>query len=118
MAGDYRDLRVWQRATDLVVMIYAATRRFPREERFGLSAQMRRAAVSVAANIAEGNSRLHRGEYIHHASVARGSLSELRTHLELARRLELIDPRAFAECENQTSEVIRLLQRLITRLRE
>ena len=72
----YKDLRVWKSALKLVGSVYKVTDRFPPEERFGLTSQLRRAAVSVVANIAEGNGRLHRAEYIHHLSIARGSLLE------------------------------------------
>jgi four helix bundle protein len=83
----YRDLDVWQRAMDLLVESYRIAHTFPPLERHGLASQLRRAAVSIPANIAEGNGRRHRGEYVHHVSIARGSLTELETHLEAARRL-------------------------------
>ena len=85
---NFRDLRVWQVAMDLVEQIYRSTAGFPRQETFGLTAQMRRAAVSIPSNIAEGHTREHRGEYLHHLSIAQGSLAELQTHLEIANRLK------------------------------
>lgn len=85
---DRRDLRVWQTAIDLGLKCYEVSRLFPREERYGLTAQLRSAAVSIAANIAEGNGRLTRGEYLNQLSAARGSVREVDTHLEFALRLE------------------------------
>src|SRR5690348_3439026 len=86
----YRSLRVWQRAMDLVVESYALAHRLPLHERYGLASQLRRAAVSIPANIAEGNGRVHRGDYVHHLSIARGSLMELETHIEIAHRLQYL----------------------------
>src|SRR5436309_689121 len=82
----YRDLTVWQRAMDLVDLAYEVTRAFPRDERFGLAAQLQRCAVSVPSNIAEGHGREHLGEYVHHLSIANGSLMELETQLLIASR--------------------------------
>jgi four helix bundle protein len=83
----FRELRVWQAAMDLTEFVSGLTRSFPKYETYGLASQMQRAAVSVAANIAEGLTRHHLGEYLHHISIARASLAELETHLELTRRL-------------------------------
>ena len=83
----YRDLKVWQRAVDMVEEVYSLSRRLPSEEKFGLTSQLRRAAVSVPANIAEGYARAQRGEYLQHLSIARGSLAEVETLLTLAARL-------------------------------
>ena len=83
----FRDLRVWQGSMDLVEAVYLVTQDFPRDEVYGLTSQMRRAAVSVPSNIAEGQSRQHLREYLHHLSMAQGSLGELETQIELAGRL-------------------------------
>lgn len=83
----YRDLVVWQKSIELVVAAYKLTATFPEHERFGLTSQLHRAAVSVPANIAEGHARMHRNEYVHHLSIARGSLAELETHITIAVRL-------------------------------
>src|SRR5213596_3052145 len=83
----YQDLRVWQLSMDLVVEIYRASETFPKRETYGLSAQCRRAAVSLPSNIAEGHGRKHLGDYLHHLSVANGSLMELETHCIIAQRL-------------------------------
>jgi four helix bundle protein len=84
---NYRDLKVWQKAMDLVVASYDLTRQFPQSELYGLVSQTQRAAVSIPANIAEGHGRAHLGDYLHHLSVANGSLMELETHCLLAGRL-------------------------------
>jgi len=85
---NFRDLRVWQQAMDLVEAIYRFTGGFPKQEIFGLTAQIRRAAVSIPSNIAEGHTREHRGEFLQHLSIAQASLAELQTHLEIASRLK------------------------------
>ena len=81
----FRDLVAWQRGVDLTDVVYRLTSIFPDDERFGLVSQMRRAAVSVPANVAEGYGRGRRAEYIRHLEIARGSLFELQTHVEVAR---------------------------------
>jgi four helix bundle protein len=86
----HRDLRVWQAAVELVENVYQITAAFPREEAFGLTSQMRRAAVSVPANIAEGAARSGTKELLHFLSIASGSLSELDTLVEIAERIQLI----------------------------
>ena len=98
MAGDddsgirsYRDLNVWQRAVELVEEIYRVSARFPDDERFGLISQIRRAAISVPSNIAEGYGRRRTGHYVHHLDIANGSLKEVETQLIIAGRLNFID---------------------------
>ena len=86
----FRELRVWQQAMDLVQRIYLLTQLFPREEIYGLTSQIRRAVVSVPSNIAEGHTRDHVKEYLHHLSISQGSLAELETQIEIARRLKYI----------------------------
>ncbi len=86
----YRDLIVWQRAMVLAEQIYAVTKNFPKEEIYGLTSQMRRAAVSIASNIAEGHGRQSRGEFPQSLGHARGSLAELHTQVTLAARLKLM----------------------------
>ena len=83
----YRDLVVWQRAMDLVENIYRFSRCLPSSERFGLTSQMQRAAVSIPANIAEGHARRSRREYLQFVSIASGSAAELETHLAICERL-------------------------------
>jgi four helix bundle protein len=88
----HRDLLVWQRAMDLVEHCYRATTHLPKSEVYGLSSQLQRAAVSVPANIAEGHGRKSTRAYLHHLSIAYGSLAELETHIEIACRLKYLVP--------------------------
>jgi len=112
----YRDLTAWQKAMDLVVASYGLSRGFPTEERFGLTSQLQRAAVSVPANIAEGYGRRHRREYLYHLSIARGSLAELETHVALAVRLEYVGREEAVEVWELSQEVGRILNRLMASL--
>ncbi len=86
----HRDLRVWQTSMSLVEAIYRATDGFPRHETYGLGSQIQRAAVSVPSNIAEGHAREHLKEYLNHLAIAQGSLAELITQIEIARRLHYL----------------------------
>lgn len=86
----YRELRVWQHSMDLVESIYLITRKFPKQETYGLTQQIQRAIVSVPSNIAEGHTREHLKEYLHHLSIAQASLAEVETQLEIAARLEYV----------------------------
>jgi four helix bundle protein len=95
--NSFRDLRVWQGGMDVVEDIYHLTASFPKHEIFGLASQMRRAAVSVPSNIAEGHTREHTKEYLHHLSMAHASLAELETQLEIARRLSYVPADRFGE---------------------
>jgi four helix bundle protein len=83
----HRDLRVWNRAMDLVVRLYELTKMLPKSERYRLTSQIQRVSVSIPANIAEGKGRKHLGDYLRHLSIARGSLMELETHILIAERL-------------------------------
>jgi four helix bundle protein len=112
----YRDLEVWQKAMDLAETVYSLSRTFPVEERFGLISQMQRSAVSVPANIAEGQGRKHRGEFVRHLTIARGSLAELETHLLLAGRLGYAGKDRLGALWRQAQEVGRLLNGLIRSL--
>jgi four helix bundle protein len=110
----HRSLTLWQKALDFVVELYAATARFPVSERFGLAAQMRRAAVSIPSNMAEGAARRGQKEYLQFLYVARGSLSELDTQLEIAARLGYIVDEKSKVLRDRLDEVGRLLSGLIT----
>jgi four helix bundle protein len=105
----YRDLKVWQKAIDLVVGSYRLTKAFPKAETYALSAQIQRAAISIPANIAEGHGREHLGDYLHHLSVANGSLMELETHFLIAHRLSYIQDRDLELILDLASEVGRML---------
>ncbi len=101
----YRDLSVWQQGMQLAEDVYRLTNAFPNEERFGLTSQLRRAASSVPANIAEGHSRSSTKDFLRHLSIAVGSLAEVTTLLELAERLEYVMPKTagalFEQCRNE-----------------
>jgi len=112
----YRELEVWQRAMDLVVEVYRLSAEFPSREKFGLTSQIQRAAVSVPANIAEGYGRSHRGDYLHLLSVARGSLAELETHLAIAVRLGFLDRENAMDAWNLSQSVGQMLTKLIRSL--
>jgi four helix bundle protein len=86
----HRDLHVWQKAVRLVEEVYRLTSCFPTDERYGLTSQTRRAAVSIAGNIAEGHGRDHLGDYLHHLSMANGSVAELESHLLIAHTLSFV----------------------------
>jgi four helix bundle protein len=113
----HRDLIVWQKAVDLVVSVYDKSNEFPNSEKFGLTSQLRRAASSVPANIAEGQGRRLRGEFLNFLGNARGSLLEVDTHLELALRLRYLSDDEFAVLSEKLSEVARLLNGLMRSLR-
>jgi four helix bundle protein len=109
---NYRDLIVWQKAMDLVVLVYDITARFPREELYGLTSQTRRAAVSIPSNIAEGQGRSSTREFLSFLSIAHGSLREVETQALIAQRLHYIDSPTAAELMELAAEVGRLLNGL------
>ncbi len=108
----YRELEVWQLGMDLAECCYRATKSFPREEMFGLTSQIRRAAVSIPANIAEGQGRAHTKEFLNHLSITRGSLKELETHLILSHRVELLPKQTLEDLLNLTDRIGRMLSQL------
>jgi len=114
----FRDLLVWQRALQMSVSVYRLTKSFPREELYGLSSQIRRAAVSVPSNIAEGHGRLNTGEYRQFLGIARGSNFELQTQLELARALEFGDSNLLAEAEGLSFEVGKMISGVLNAIRD
>lgn len=109
MGHSFRELLVWQRAMQLTLAVYQLTQGFPREEQFGLASQLRRAAVSIPSNIAEGQGRLSMGEFRQFLAVARGSTCELQTQLEIARALKLGNPASIEEAEALSQEVRKML---------
>jgi four helix bundle protein len=112
----YQQLEVWRKSVALVTEIYKITRCFPREELYGLTSQVRRAAVSIPANIAEGWGRNMTRDYVQFLRVARGSLLELETHLVIARNLTFIDTGTMEKSAQQTQEINRMLNGLIRSL--
>jgi four helix bundle protein len=117
MARSYRELLVWQKAKSLAVHIYKATENFPRSEMYGLTSQIRRASVSVASNIAEGQGRLTVGEFLHFLGQARGSLLEVDTQLAIALDLTYLDPNQYEILDREIYQVLGLINRLLESLR-
>jgi len=116
MPQDFHELTVWQRAIDLTVCIYALTRKFPKEETYGLTSQLRRAAVSVASNIAEGRGRLNHAEFRQFLGIALGSTFEIQTQLIVANRLEMANEGAIKEATALSNEVSKMLTAFIHKL--
>ena len=117
MAGDYRDLIAWKKALRLVLAIYRATSKFPSEEKFGLTAQLRRAGISVPSNIAEGQGRNSRGEFLHHLRIALGSLKEVETQLLISIGLGYLRQDQTSELMTLVDDVGRLINGLSKSLR-
>src|SRR5215218_5360990 len=116
-SGGPRDLIAWRMAMNLVKAVYVDSRSWPSEERFALTSQVRRSAVSVPANIAEGHGRSGDREFLHHLSIASGSLRELETLLEVARDAEYISDYRFAALMVMCEQTRRPLRGLIAYLR-
>lgn len=114
----FRDLLVWQKGVQLIVHIYQLSMKLPKTKTYGLISQMQRSAVSIPANIAEGHARRHTGDFIHHLSIAIGSVAELETHLEIATRLGFLSSAETQEAQSQCSEIARMLFGLIQKLRQ
>ena len=113
---NFRDLEVWQLGKKIVVAIYKGTRNFPTDERFGLTAQMRRAAVSIPSNIAEGFNRFGNKEYRQFLHIALGSCAELETQIELSCELGFLKEEAAAELLEKLDFESRMLRNLVKRL--
>jgi four helix bundle protein len=114
----FRDLLVWQRSIQLATSIYRLTGDFPREEIYGLTSQMRRAAVSIASNIAEGQGRLSAGEFKQFLGMARGSGFELQTQIEIARSLGMGTATSIDQAESLSLEVTKMINGLLKSLRQ
>jgi four helix bundle protein len=112
----HRDLIAWQKAMDLVVLVYEATAVFPKHELYGLTSQIRRAATSIPANIAEGQGRRSKSEFGQFLGNARGSLLELDTHLEVALRLKYLTAAQHERVQGQVVEVGRIINGLLRSL--
>lgn len=112
----YRDLIAWQKALDLVELVYEATRAWPKDEMYGLTNQVRRAAISVPSNIAEGHGRKSTKEFLHHLGIARGSLREVETQIIIAGRLNYTHPDELAQLLSAGAEVGKLISGLINTL--
>ncbi|OQY30542.1 MAG: hypothetical protein B6I38_07270 [Anaerolineaceae bacterium 4572_5.1] len=114
----FRKLLVWEKAHELVLGVYTATKAFPKEERFGLTSQLQRAAVSIPSNIAEGHALESDPQFLRHLRIARGSLAEVEYQLLLAADLELLSEQNYDKLENKRREVGYLLYRLMTAVKK
>ena len=114
----YKDLIIWQKGIDLVVEVYKIIKRFPREELYGLSDQIKRSAVSVPSNIAEGQSRQHTAEFRQFLYIARGSLAELDTQLIIAHRVGYIDSKNLDLFASRVTELRKMISALVAKLKD
>jgi four helix bundle protein len=116
--ASYQQLEVWQKAMDLVVLLYEYSKLFPKEELYGLTSQLRRAAVSIPSNIAEGQGRRSTKDFLNFLSISKGSLFELETQVEIARRLGYLPAIRHEELKELGQTVGRLLSGLIRALEQ
>ena len=114
----FRELIVWQKALRLAIEVYNVSKNFPREELYGLTSQIRRAAFSIPANIAEGYARRHLGEYLQFLSIAYGSGAELETGLIIIREIGLLPKKDFDKLMQLLDEVMRMLNALMKSLKK
>ncbi|HNT30043.1 MAG TPA: four helix bundle protein [bacterium] len=115
-SGQYQQLKVWQKSIDFVSQIYAVTRSFPTEERYLLVDQIRRCAISIPSNIAEGSYRQTDKEFVHFLAIARGSAAELETQLLIAKNLHYIDESTCTGLSDKVVELLKMLAVLIKRI--
>ncbi len=118
MVKSFRDLEVWKRSIQLSVSVYKLTQGFPKEDIYGLTSQMRRAAVSIPSNIAEGHGRLSKNEYRQFLGIARGSNFELQTQIEIARALSKGDLKLLDETEGLSHEVGKMIFGILERIKD
>ena len=114
----YKELKVWQKSLDLAVDIYKITKKFPKEELYGLTSQIRRAAFAIPANIAEGYTRRHLKEYIQFLRIAFSSGAELETHLLITKRVGLLNNKDFERLNDQLGAIMRMMNVLISKLKK
>jgi four helix bundle protein len=117
MKKPHRELTVWQKSVDFTTHIYRLTEKFPKAEIYGLTSQMRRAAISIASNIAEGAARRTSKEFIQFLTIARGSISEIDTHLEIVGRLGYVSPQNLDALDASLTELDRMLSGLVNNIR-
>lgn len=113
----YRDLVVWQKSKDFVIRLYKITNSFPTEEKFGLTSQMRRSAISIPSNIAEGRGRRSRKDFVQFLYMSVGSLCELETQIEIAKDLRFIKEVEYNDCIASLKEIGRMLASMIEKLK-
>ena len=114
----FRDLLVWQKSMTLVTDVYRVTKEFPNDERFGLTSQIRRSAVSLPSNIAEGHGRNSTKEYIQFLNITMGSMNELETQLEISKNLKYLEDGVFQKLHDNCREIERMLSSLIRKLKQ
>lgn len=112
-ANSYKDLIVWQRAIELVIVVYELTDQFPKEEIFGLTSQMRRSAVSIPSNIAEGRYRGTKNDYLHFLRVSYGSGAELETQIAIAKKLPKTESFNYSKVDSLSEETMKMLNAMI-----
>jgi len=116
--GSHKDLEVWKRSIDLAVAVYRVTGEFPESEKYGLTAQMRRAAVSIASNIAEGAARKSTKEFLQFLSIAAGSVSELHTQITISLRIGMGNAEELTGLGNELDLIARMIQGLMKSVRD
>lgn len=114
MIKSFKDLTVWQKSIDLCILVYRITDEFPKSEIYGLVSQMRRSVVAIASNIAEGQSRGHKQEYIQFLRIAYGSASELQTQAIIALKVDYLKQGDFDQIDSLLGEVLRMLNKLLS----
>ena len=114
----YKNLIVWQKSIELVVVIYELTDKFPREEIFGITSQIRRATVSIASNIAEGRYRRTKADYVHFLRISYGSGAELETQIEISKRLSKTKHLNYNKVDDLLGEVMKMLNVMIQKFAE
>ena len=117
MINTYKDLIVWQKAMDLVIAVYELTEKLPRSETYGLISQMRRCAISIPSNIAEGRRRGSRKDYRQFIIIAYGSGAELETQVEISKRLPFSNNLDYNKTEGLLNEIMRMLNKLLSTLK-
>ena len=115
--NSYKELTVWQKSVELVIIIYKLTEQFPKSEIFGLTAQIKRSAISIPSNIAEGFARRSRLEYLHFIRIAFGSGAELETQIFIAKKLKFINETDYNQLGSLLTEIMKMLNKLISALK-
>ena len=118
MGRNFKNIKAWQYADDLAVLVYSKTKSFPKEELYGITSQLRRAVVSIPTNIAEGANREHKKEYLHFLYIAMGSMAETEYLLHLSRRLEYLEDDEYKKLEDLRKESARTLYGLINSVKK
>ena len=114
--NNFRELKVWQRAIDLATLIYSLTKSFPESEKYGLTSQLQRAAISVSSNIAEGSGRQTKPDFKHFLSIALGSLYEIESQLAVSQKLNYISEEAVNTAISEVTEIQKMIYSLRSKL--